>query len=148
MWLRWVQVQSHGVPSCSLLLLSPLLEAEYVAAYSAGTEVMWLQNLFTELGFDLSSSCSPLFIDNQSALSVAKNPEHHGWMKHLDLKYFWLHDEVEKKTISVDYCPTERMPADLLTKSLPLLKVKECCRMLRLAPSGGSVECGTKNAKL
>jgi hypothetical protein len=118
-----------------------------VAACSAGTEVMWLQNLFTELGFDLSSSPSPLFIDNQSALLVAKNPEHHGQMKHLDLRYFWLHDEVEK-TISVDYCPTERMQADLFTKSLPLLKVKECCRMLGLAPSGGSVECDTKNAQL
>ena len=53
-------------------------EAEYVAAVSAGTEICWFRNLFTELGFNLSSSPSPLFIDNQSALAVAKNPEHHG----------------------------------------------------------------------
>ena len=26
-----------------------------------------------------------LYMDNQSAMSVAKNPEHHGRMKHLDL---------------------------------------------------------------
>jgi hypothetical protein len=91
-------------------------------------------------GLDLSSTSSPLLIDNQSALSVAKNPEHHGRMKQLDLRYYWLRDEVEKKVISVSYCPTGKMPADLLTKALSLVKVKDCCRMLGLAPSGGSVE--------
>jgi hypothetical protein len=115
-------------------------EAEYVAACSAGTEVMWLRNLFTELGYDISSTSSPLFIDNQSAICVARNPEHHGRMKQLDLRYYWLRDEVEKRKISVEFCPTSRMPADLLTKALALVKVKECCRMLGLAPSGGSVK--------
>ena len=91
-------------------------EAEYIAANSAGSEICWLRNLFTELGLDFSSTSSPLFIDNQSALAVAKNPEHHGRMKHLDLKYYWLWDKVDEQMISVAYCPTELMPADLLTK--------------------------------
>jgi len=107
-------------------------EAEYVAACSAGTEICWMRNLFSELGFDLSSTSSPLYVDNQSAIAVARNPEHHGRMKHLDLRYYWLRDEVERKVISVCYCPTREMPADLLTKALPLLKVKECCKMLGL----------------
>ena len=91
-------------------------EAEYVAANSAGSEICWLRNLFTELGLKFSSSSSPLFIDNQSAIAVAKNPEHHGWMKHLDLKFYWLRDKVEEQVISVHYIVTELMPADLLTK--------------------------------
>src|ERR1700753_3563211 len=70
-------------------------EAEYVAANSAGSEICWLRNLFTELGLNFSSTSSPLFIDNQSAIAVAKNPEHHGRMKHLELKYYWLRDKVE-----------------------------------------------------
>lgn len=107
-------------------------EAEYVAAVSAGAEICWLRNLFSELGIDLSFSPSPLHIDNQSALAVAKNPEHHGRMKHLDLRFYWLRDEVDKKTISLSYCPTESMPADLLTKALPLVKVQACCKMLGL----------------
>ena len=52
-------------------------EAEYVAATSAGQEILWLRNLLTEFGYKLSSP-STLHIDNRSALSVAKNPEHHG----------------------------------------------------------------------
>ena len=63
---------------------------------------------------------------------LIKNPEHHGRMKHLDLRFYWLRDEVEKGIISVAYCPTEAMPADLLTKALPLVKVQACCKMLGL----------------
>ena len=107
-------------------------EAEYISAVSAGAEISWLRKLFTELGLNLSSTSSPLCIDNQSALAVAKNPEHHGRMKHLDLRYFWLRDEVAKGTISVSYCPTGSMPADLLTKALSMVKVKACCDMLGL----------------
>ncbi len=59
-------------------------EAEFVAATSAGQEILWLRNLFIELGYNMDTP-STLHIDNRSALSVAKNPEHHGRMKHLDL---------------------------------------------------------------
>ena len=62
-------------------------EAEYIAAGAAGMEICWVQNLFKELGYTPSVP-SKLFMDNQSAMSVAKNPEHHGHMKHLDLCYY------------------------------------------------------------
>ena len=64
-------------------------EAEYIAAGAASIEICWVQNLLKELGYILSVP-SKLFIDNQSAMSVAKNPEHHSHMKHLDLCYYWL----------------------------------------------------------
>ena len=59
-------------------------EAEYVAGVAAGKEICWMQQLFQELGYSTPAP-STLFIDNQSAIAVAKNPEHHGRMKHLDL---------------------------------------------------------------
>ena len=55
---------------------------------------------------------------HKSAMSVAKNPEHHGRMKHLDLCYYWLHDQVAINKIQPLYLRTEDMPADLLTKPL------------------------------
>ena len=102
-------------------------EAEYVAGVAAGKEICWLQNLLGELGYTASAP-SKLYIDNQSALSVAKNPEHHGRMKHMDLCFYWLRDKVQMNTISPLYMPTEDMPADLLTKALPrpqVLKLRE-----------------------
>jgi hypothetical protein len=99
-------------------------EAEYVAAVSAGMEIVWTRNLFGELGVDFSSS-STLHIDNQSAIQVAKNPEHHGRMKHLDLRYFWLRDAVSKGIIGVKYIATKLQVADILTKALPRITMEE-----------------------
>ncbi|KIK81002.1 hypothetical protein PAXRUDRAFT_157115 [Paxillus rubicundulus Ve08.2h10] len=69
------------------------------------------------MGFSVALP-SVLHIDNQSAIQVAKHPEHHGRMKH--------------------FTPTAEMPANLLTKALPCVKVQEFCRLLGLGPSGGS----------
>ena len=59
-------------------------EAEFVAAVLAAQQIMWLRNLLMEFGYEFKTP-STLHIDNQSAISVAKNPEHHGRMKHLVL---------------------------------------------------------------
>lgn len=92
-------------------------EAEYVSACEAGKEILWLRSILREFGYKIDSP-SILRIDNQSALTVSKNPEHHGRMKHLDLRYFWLRDTVEMGHITPIYVPTSEMPADLLTKPL------------------------------
>ena len=64
-------------------------EAEYMAACEAGKEIIWMRQLLQELGFPVPTS-SVLWMDNQSAIQVAKHPEHHGQMKQLDLRWFWL----------------------------------------------------------
>jgi hypothetical protein len=98
-------------------------EAEYVAAVEAGKEIKWMRNLMEEFGSPLSAAL-PLLCDNQSAISVAKNPDHHGRMKHLDLRFYWLRDEVERGSIAVSYIPTGENAADLLTKPLDKVKVQ------------------------
>ena len=114
-------------------------EAEYVAAVSAGQEIVWMRQLLSEMGYSFNAA-SKLLTDNQSALSVAKNPEHHGRMKHLDLRYFWLRDEVQKKHIHMEHQRTDEMPADLLTKALARDKVEKFRAMMGLVTSGGCVE--------
>ena len=106
-------------------------EAEYVAGVAAGKEICWMQNLLRELGYSTPAP-SKLYIDNQSALSVAKNPEHHGRMKHLDLAYYWLRDKVQMNTLIPAYLQTEDMPADLLTKALPKPQVEKLRAMMGL----------------
>jgi hypothetical protein len=93
-------------------------EAEYIAGVDAGKEIKWIPNLLGELGYEVSGA-SPLLFDNQSALKVSKNPEHHGRMKHLDIAHYWLRDEVTKGYIGVQYVPTQEQLADIFTKALP-----------------------------
>jgi hypothetical protein len=75
-----------------------------------------------------------LRIDNQSAISVSKNPEHHGRMKHLDLRWFWLRDQVTLGVITPMFVSTENMPADLLTKAMSRVKVERFRRMMGIEP--------------
>ena len=106
-------------------------EAEYVAAVQAGQEIIWLQNLLSEFGYSFSGP-STLYIDNQSALQVARDPEHHGRMKHLDLRFYWLRDVVDQGLIKPEYLPTADMPADIMTKALGRNKVPIMCELLGL----------------
>ena len=86
-------------------------EAEYLAAIGAGQDIAWMRNLLTELGYDLSEAPSTFYMDNNSAIAVAKNPEHHGRLKHIQLRVYWLRDVVEEGEIAPQYVPTEGMVA-------------------------------------
>jgi hypothetical protein len=48
----------------------------------------------------------PLQFDNTSAISVAKNPVLHSKTKHIEVKYHFLRDNVEKGKISLIHVPT------------------------------------------
>ena len=49
---------------------------------------------------------------------MAKNPRFHGRSKHIAIKYHSIRDETKNGTIDVQYCRTEDMIADMLTKGL------------------------------
>ena len=53
-------------------------------------------------------------------------------MKHLDLRYYWLRDEVELGFTSPLYVPTGQNAADLLTKPLERVKTELFCGMFGL----------------
>ena len=52
-------------------------EAEFVAAVEAGKAIKWTHSILQEFGYPIDH-LSTLLIDNQSALTVSKNLEHHG----------------------------------------------------------------------
>ncbi len=60
-------------------------EAEHVAAVEAAKEALWMRNLLTKLGYKFTSP-STIFVDNNSAIAVAKNPEKFSRVKHIDLR--------------------------------------------------------------
>jgi hypothetical protein len=51
-------------------------EAEYIAAAHAAKEAVRLRRLLSELGVDTSSP-THIFVDNQPAMVIARNPEFH-----------------------------------------------------------------------
>ena len=56
--------------------------------------------------------------DNQGAIAIAKNPVDHSRTKHIDIRFHYIREAVQDKLITLKYCPTENMMADILTKPL------------------------------
>lgn len=92
-------------------------EAEYAALTSAAQEATWLRQLSKDL-LDESSKPTIIYEDNQSAISIANNPQFHGRMKHIEIKYHFIREKILTDTIQLIYCPTTDMVADMLTKGL------------------------------
>jgi hypothetical protein len=106
-------------------------EAEYTTAAATGTEIIWMREFFEEIGYDISTP-STLFIDNASAIQVAKNPEHQSTMKHVHRSYHWLRERVNEGDIRVRHVPGSENVADIFTKPLGPTKFKQCCTLLGL----------------
>jgi hypothetical protein len=59
-----------------------------------------------------------IFADNQGAIKLSKNPQHHNRSKHIDIKYHFVRDSCQRGLIELIYIPTAEMVADILTKAL------------------------------
>lgn len=93
-------------------------ESEYIAAASAAKEAVWLRNLLNDIGCRCEKAII-LYIDNQSAIRLIKNPEFHKRTKHIDIRHHFIREKVEQGDIEVKYVPTNYQRADILTKALP-----------------------------
>ena len=60
---------------------------------------------------------TPIFIDNNSAISIVNNPVKHSKTKHIEIRYHLIRDCNEKKLIQVLKFHTDNQYADLFTKA-------------------------------
>ncbi|XP_039141190.1 secreted RxLR effector protein 161-like [Dioscorea cayenensis subsp. rotundata] len=61
-------------------------EAEYISLTAAACEVVWLRRLLEDLN-EKQEDSNVILCDNSSALSIARNPTHHGRTKHIDTRF-------------------------------------------------------------
>ena len=54
----------------------------------------------------------------------------HSRTKHIDIKYHYIREAVNEKLISIRYCCTEKMLADILTKGLHKIKFEDLRQQL------------------
>ncbi|WVZ98140.1 hypothetical protein U9M48_043612 [Paspalum notatum var. saurae] len=73
-----------------IMLDTSTCEAEYVAAASCCSQILWMLATLRDYGR------IPILCDSSSAISVAKNPVLHSRTKHIDVRYHFLRDNYEK----------------------------------------------------
>ena len=59
-----------------------------------------------------------VYCDNSSAIDISKNPVQHSKTKHIEIRYHFIRDLVERNIVTLEYIPIERQNADIFTKSL------------------------------
>jgi hypothetical protein len=93
-------------------------EAEFRALSQGICEGIWIKRVLHEIGI-LNSNPIKVLCDNQSAISIAKNPVHHDRTKHVEIDRHFIKENIENGTISLQYTPTSQQTADILTKAVP-----------------------------
>ena len=91
-------------------------EAEYVAATSACTQLLWMRQTLKEYGVTYDKV--PLLCDNESAIKIAYNPVQHSRTKHIEIHNHFIRDHVAQGDIEIAHVPTKDQLADIFTKPL------------------------------
>jgi hypothetical protein len=89
--------------------------AEYVAASIACKQAIHAENIIQFLGFSCAKPYT-MYTDSTACLAIASNPDRLGNVRHLSIRYNLVRCYVTLGEITMVYCVTEEMVADLLTK--------------------------------
>jgi len=112
------------------------MEAEYMSLSDASREAIVRTRLYSDL--EISTASSPLlYSDSTSALSLTDESAPYQRSKHIDTRYHFIRDILEKGEIQVDYVPSEQNPADVFTKALNADSHHQCVQGMGLRPVYG-----------
>ncbi|GMF22448.1 unnamed protein product [Phytophthora lilii] len=92
-------------------------EAEYVALSLCTQEVLWTRVMLQDMG-QKQNGGTQIWEDNQGAIALASNAGYHARTKHVDIRHHFERENVERRTVKIDYVDTKRQLADTLTKAL------------------------------
>ncbi|GJW67904.1 hypothetical protein Tco_0122328 [Tanacetum coccineum] len=92
-------------------------EAEYISLSTCCAQVIWMRTQLLDYG--LRYNKIPMSCDSMTAIAIACNPVQHSRTKHINIRYHFIKDHVEKGTIKIYFVGTEYQLADLFTKALP-----------------------------
>ena len=99
-------------------------ESEYMAAFGAVKEALWLRKLMNDL--DVHTKTIKIYGDNQAALKLLKHPIASVRSKHIDIIYHFARERVSRNEVTFEGISTDIMVADIMTKALPESKFIYC----------------------
>ncbi|GJR89596.1 retrovirus-related pol polyprotein from transposon TNT 1-94 [Tanacetum coccineum] len=103
-------------------------EAEYVSLSTCYAQVLWLRTQLTDYGFHFDKI--PMYCDSKAAIAISCNPVQHSCTKHIDVRYHFIKEQVEKGIVELFFVGTEYQLADLFTKALSEDRFKYLVRRL------------------
>ncbi|GJY09401.1 retrovirus-related pol polyprotein from transposon TNT 1-94 [Tanacetum coccineum] len=93
-------------------------EVEYVSLFACCAQVLWMRTQLTDYGFHFNKIL--IYCDSKSAIAISCNLVQHLRTKHIDARYHFIKEHVEKGTIELYFVKKGYQLADLFTKALPV----------------------------
>lgn len=109
------------------------MEAEYVALSEAIRELTYVKGQLRFMQFnEYVKDPTIIHCDNQSAILMCRNPMFHNRSKHVDIRYHYSREQVDRGNIEIIHLRSEDMIADIFTKPLSKSKHEDCVKLLNL----------------
>ena len=93
-------------------------KAEYRALADTTSELFWLRWRLKDLGVS-TSSATPLYCDNQSAIHITHNDVFHERTKHIEIDCHFIRYHLVHGALKLFSVSSKDQLADIFTKSLP-----------------------------
>nr|GEV13601.1 putative ribonuclease H-like domain-containing protein [Tanacetum cinerariifolium] len=106
------------------------LEAEYVSLSVCCAQVLWMRTQLTDYGFHFDKI--PMYCDSKAAIAISCNPVQHSRTKHINVRYHFIKEKVEKDSVELFFVGTEYQLADLFTKALPEQRFKYLVDLIKI----------------
>ena len=74
--------------------------------------------------FNLELDTTVILCDNKSCIKMTENLVFHDRSKHIEIKYLYIRDMMQKGAIKLQYVSTDEQVVDVLTKPLSRVKFK------------------------
>nr|GEY35851.1 copia protein [Tanacetum cinerariifolium] len=74
-------------------------QAEYVSLSTCCSQVLWLRTQLTDYGFQFDKI--PMYCDSKAAIAISCNPVQHSHTKHIDVRYNFIKEKVEKGPLMI-----------------------------------------------
>nr|GEZ42773.1 putative ribonuclease H-like domain-containing protein [Tanacetum cinerariifolium] len=80
-------------------------EAKYVSLSACCAQVLWMRTQLTDYGFYFDKI--PMYCDSKAAIAISCNPVQHSRTKHIDVRYHFIKENVEKGIVELFFVGTE-----------------------------------------
>ena len=115
-------------------------EAEYVAAYVAAKQLIWLRKMLKDIDC-VQVNPTVLLCDNMSAIAISKNSVFHNKTKHMKIKYHALRQFQQEGELEMEYCTSKEQLADFFTKPLAKDRFEELRKKIGMCSLVSKEEC-------
>nr|GEZ60985.1 retrovirus-related Pol polyprotein from transposon TNT 1-94 [Tanacetum cinerariifolium] len=91
-------------------------EAKYLSLSVCCAQVLWMRTQLTDYGFHFDKI--HMYCDSKAAIAIPCNPVQHSCTTHIDVRYHFIKEKVEKSIVELFFVGIEYQLADLFTKAL------------------------------